>query len=139
QVGADLVAHVAAPRRAVGADDAEVDLAVLHQVAAGVVGNHGVRHAVLAELPGGQAGPLIAGPRFVNPDMDRDAGIVRLVDRRQCRAPVDGGEPAGVAVGEGVDALAARLEAADLAEAMLADAPADLDILVADFGRALVG
>src|SRR4029077_8412012 len=126
-------------RRAVGADDAEIDLTALHQVAAGIVSDHGVRHAVLAEFPGRQAGALVARPRLVDPDMDRQTGIVRLVDRRQRRAPVDGGEPACIAVGEGIEAWAARLEPADLAQAMLADAPADLDILVADLGRALVG
>ena len=62
----------------------------------------------LRELPGRQAGALVARPRLVDPDMDRDAGIVRLVDRRQRGAPVDGGEPAGVAMGERVDAARRR-------------------------------
>src|SRR5690606_11152201 len=75
EVGADLVADVAAARGAVGAGDAQVDLPALHQVTAGIVGDHGVRHAVLAELPGGQAGPLVARPGLVDPDVDRAAGV----------------------------------------------------------------
>ena len=39
--------------------------------------------------------------------------VVRLVDRRQRRAPVDGREPAGVAVGQHVDALAVLLGRGD--------------------------
>ena len=64
---------------------------------------------------------------------------MRLVDRRQGRAPVDGREPAGVAVGERIEPLAARLQAADLAQPVLADAAADLGILVADLTRPPVG
>src|SRR5690242_784035 len=95
---------------------------------------------MLAELPRRQAGTLVARPRFVDPDMDRQAGLVRLVDRRKRGAPIDGGEPAGIAMGEGVEALAvARLERTDQRQAILADAPADLHILVADLGGPLVG
>src|SRR5579875_1575821 len=46
EVGADLVGGVAGGADAVGADDGEVHVAVLHQVASGIVGDHGVRHAV---------------------------------------------------------------------------------------------
>ena len=93
----------------------------------------------LREFPGGEASALVARPRLVDPDMDRQPGIVRGVDRRQRRAPVDGGQPAGVAVGQHLQALAARLQAADFRQAMLADAPADLDVFVADLGGAPVG
>ena len=78
-------------------------------MAAGVVGDHGVRHAVLAELPGGQRGALVARPRLVDPDMDGDARVVRQIDRRGRGAPIDGREPAGVAMGQHVDALAGLL------------------------------
>ena len=37
QVGADLVGDIAVGRDAIGADDDEIDLALLHEVAAGVV------------------------------------------------------------------------------------------------------
>ena len=51
----------------------DIHQAVLHQVAAGVVDDDRVRHAVLAQLPGGQAGALVARAGLVHPDMDRDA------------------------------------------------------------------
>ena len=47
QIGADLVGDVAGRGGAVGADDAEIDELLLHQMPAGVVGDHGVRNAVL--------------------------------------------------------------------------------------------
>ena len=75
---------------AVGADDDQIDHAVLHQVAAGIVGDHGVRHAVLAELPGGERSALVARPRLVDPDVDGDALVVRGIDRRGGGAAVDG-------------------------------------------------
>ena len=80
QIGPDLVADVAIGGDAIGADDRQIDHAVLHQMAAGVVGDHGVRHAVMTELPGGERGALIARARLVDPDMDRNAAIMRLVD-----------------------------------------------------------
>ena len=72
QVGADLVADVAVRRDAVGARETHVDAARAHQVAAGVVRDHGVRDAVLAELPRGEARALVARPRLVDPDVDRE-------------------------------------------------------------------
>ena len=72
QVSADLVADIALRGDAVGADDDDIHLPVLHQVPAGIVGDHGMRNAVLAEFEGGERGALIARPRLVDPDMDRD-------------------------------------------------------------------
>ena len=51
QICADLVADVAIRGNAIGAYDGEIDPAMLHQMTAGVVGNHGMRHAMVAELP----------------------------------------------------------------------------------------
>ena len=82
----------AIPRRngprggAVAADQAEVHATVLHQVAAGVVGDHRMADAVMAELPGGERGALVARPRLVDPDMDADALVMGHVDRRGGRA-----------------------------------------------------
>src|SRR5580692_2517306 len=103
QVGADLVRDVAAGRRAVGADNAEIDEALAHQLAAGIVDDDRMRDAVLAELPGGQAGALVARTGLVDPDMDRDALIVGAVDRGERGAPVDGGEPPGIAMRHNLD------------------------------------
>ena len=99
QVGADLVAHIAARRHAVGTDNHDIHLAVLHQVAARVIDDQRVRHAMRCQFPGGKQA-LVARTRFVDPDLQRHAGIVRLVDRRQRGAVIDGGDPAGVAVGQ---------------------------------------
>ena len=140
EIGADLVGHVAGVGRAVGAGDDQVDQAVLHEMAAHVVGDDRVRHAVLAQFPGGEAGALVARPRLVHPDVDGDAPVVGGVDGRGGRAVVDKGQPAGVAVGQHVDRLAA-LAPADLLDerhAVLADAPAELGILVGDDLRRLL-
>ena len=109
QIGSDLVADVAGGGHAVGSDDHKIDHAVLHQMAAGVVGDHGVRDAVMPEFPGGERGALIARPGLVDPDVDRDAALMRQVDRRGRRAPIDRRQPAGVAMGQDVDRFAGLL------------------------------
>ena len=118
EIGADLVADVAGARGAVGADDGQIDQPVLHEMAAGVVGDHRMRHPFAQQFESGEARALIARARLIDPDMDRDSGARRLVNRRQRRAPVDGREPAGVAMGEdvhgatGIPAAAARMSRA---------------------------
>ena len=62
----------------------EIDPAVLHQMAAGIVGDDGVRHAVLAEFPGGQRRALVARARLVHPDVD--AACPRHAPRRSAPA-----------------------------------------------------
>jgi hypothetical protein len=127
----------------VGADDDQIDHAVLHQMAAGVVGDHGVRHAVMAELPGGQRGALVARPGLIDPDMDGEATVVREIDRRGRRAPVHRRQPAGVAMGQHVDPLARffrlALDRLDQGKAVPADALVDGDVLFGDFAGAGIG
>jgi hypothetical protein len=135
RVGADLVADVAACGGAVGADQHQVDEPALHQVPAGAVDDDGERDPHLVELPGGQPRALVAGAGLVDPDVDRDAALDRLVDPRQRRPVVDRGEPARVAVGEDLHRPlpAGRLPAAlDERRAVLADRPVDRHVLVAD-------
>ena len=142
EIGADLVADVALRGDAVGAGDDEIDEPVLHQVAAGVVGDHRVGNALLGELEGGERGALIARPGLVDPHMERHALLVGEIDRRRRRTPVDGGEPARIAMGEHVDRRAQRLARGDVLdhrEAVAADAEIDRDILVADLGGAGIG
>ncbi len=142
EVGADLVGNIAGSRRPIRADDDHVDLAMLHQVAAGIVGDHGMRHAVAAEFIGRQGRALVAGPRLVDPDMDRDAGVVRDIDRGQRRTPVDGGKPARIAVGQDVDRMTGRFsrrDRADQRQAVLADGAAERHVLVADQRRLGIG
>jgi hypothetical protein len=62
-----------------------------------------VGDAVLAEFPSGKAGALIARPGLVDPHMDRNAFVMRAVDRGEGGAPVDGGEPAGIAMRHNLD------------------------------------
>ena len=135
QIGADLVGDIAARGRAVGADDAEIDQALPHQVAAGIVDDDRVRDAVLAELPGGEAGALVARPGLVDPDMDRDAVVMGAIDRRQRGAPIDGREPAGVAMGQDLDRRSVALAPPGLGDqprAVLADRAVDRDIRFGD-------
>ena len=67
--------------------------------------------------------------------------VVRLVDRRQRRAPVDRGEPAGVAVGEHVDRPAGPwlAGALDQRQPVVADGGVDRHVLVAHLGGAPPG
>ena len=136
QVRADLVDHVARRRRPVRADQHDVDLPALHQVPARVVDDHRVRDAVRAQLPRGQRGALVARPRLVDPDVNRNARVVRRVDARQRRPPVDRRQPARVAVGEHLDRLpgggAPRAGGADQRQRVRADRAVDGDVLVGD-------
>lgn len=80
QVRSDLVCDVAIRADAIGSHDHEVDLPLLHQVSAGIVGNDRVRHPMPAKLERRQRRTLIARPRLVDPDMHADAAIVRMID-----------------------------------------------------------
>ena len=136
EIGADLVRDIAVRRHAVGAHDAEIDLARLHVMAAGIVGDDGVLHAVTAELERGQRCTLIARTRLVHPHMQWDARIMRHIKRRQRRAPIDAGEPAGIAMREHIERLAVLLRGgfAQNLQAVLADGTAGLDVFVGDSG-----
>jgi hypothetical protein len=70
--------------------------------------------------------------------MDRNAFVVRLIDRRRRGAPVDGGEPAGIAVGEHVHRLAGLFRCGDRLDQFQAVAPdrgVDLHVLIGDLIR----
>jgi len=72
-------------------------------MADGVVDDHRVGRAVLAELAGGERRALVSRLHFVDGRGQRNAAFVRHVDRRGRRTPVDGGAPTGIAIGENVD------------------------------------
>ena len=133
QVGADLVGHVAGAGDPVASGDDDVDEAVLHEVTAGVVDDHGVGDTVLTQLPGGEACALVPGPGLVDPDVHGDAGVMGGVDGCRRRAVVDEREPSRVAVGQHVDrgpgSLVDRLEQG---QTVLADASAPLGVVVGD-------
>src|SRR3974390_2705000 len=111
---------------------------MLHQVSAGVVRDHGVRHAVLSEFPGGKRSALIARARLVGIDVQVDPFVVRHVDRSGGRATVDGREPAGIAMREHVHAPAdfALGDPLDQLQPFASDRLIDGDVLVRDLLRA---
>ncbi len=53
EIGADFVADITAAGGAVGAGNAQVDFAMLHQVATRIVHDHIMRHAMRCQFPGG--------------------------------------------------------------------------------------
>jgi len=112
---------------------------VLHQVAAHVIGDDGVRDAVLAQLPGGELRALVARARLVDPDVHRDAPVMGGVDGRRRGAIVHEGQPARVAVRQDIHrrAALARANFFDQRDTVLADAAAKLRVLIRDRGGRL--
>ena len=105
-------------------------------MAAGIVGEDGVRHAMAAQFKRGQRSALVARAGFIHPDMQRDAGVMRQIDRRQGGAVIHRRQPAGIAMGEDVDGLAGLLcsDLPDDFQAMLADGHRHRHIFVGDGG-----
>ena len=95
----------------VRADEYDIHQAVLHQMPAGIVRDHGMRHAVAAEFPRGERGALIARPCFIDIDVNGNACVMRGVDRGGGGTDIDSRQPARVAMGENVDRLAGFLAA----------------------------
>ena len=115
---------------------------MLHQMAAGIVDDQRVRHAVAGHLPGGELGALVARARLVDIDVDRNAGLGGEIDRRGGGAVVDRRQPAGIAVGEDVDRLAGlllRRDPLDDLKAVPADRAVEFDVLVGDLAGAAPG
>ena len=142
QIGPDLVADVAIGGHPVGSDDHQVHPAMLHQMAAGVVGDHRMWDAVVPELPGGERGTLVTGPGLIDPNVNGDPTIMRQINRRRRGSPVHRREPAGVTMGEDVDRFARslrRLNRHDHGQAVAADALVDRHVLLRDLGRAGIG
>ena len=69
--------------RAVAADDDEIDHAMLHQMAASVVGDHRMRHALVEQFEGGPKTCPDFWGGFVDVNMQREAAPRSLVDRRE--------------------------------------------------------
>jgi len=116
RVGPDLVRDVTAGGRSISADDAQINEALSHHVTRGIVDDDRVRDPVLAELPSGKAGALIARPRLVDPDMDWDAILMSTIDRGEGCTPIDGGEPAGITVSKDLDPPCSILAAPGLGD-----------------------
>ena len=71
-------------------------------MAARVVGDQCVRDLLMPQLITGERSALVAGPGFVNPDMNRDFRNLGLVDRRGSRSPIQRCQPTRIAVGENI-------------------------------------
>jgi hypothetical protein len=95
----------------------------------------------LSQFPGGQAGALVQGPGFIHPDMDIDPLVVGRVDRGRGRTVLDGGQPAGVAVGQDVDGrpIFALADGLDEAQAVTADQAAVFGFFLGDGTGGLPG
>ena len=120
---------------AVGADNHHVHLAMLHEMAAGIVDDQRMGNAVVVKLPGGELGALVARPRFIDIDMNRNAFFAGQIDRRRRGAVIHGGEPAGIAMGEDIHRLArllARGNLLDDCKAMLADGAVEQHVFLGD-------
>jgi hypothetical protein len=86
---------------------------------------------VPGQLESGERRTLIARTGLVDPDVQRNAGFMRDIDRGERSAPVYSREPSRIAVRQDVDR--SRLPLRDLADdggSVLANGPAALDILL---------
>ncbi len=99
-VSADLVGGVAVGGDAVRPQDDQVHLPLVHQGGRGPVGDEGVGNPQLAQLPGGEPGPLEEGPGFVHPHGKALAGLPGGPHDPQGGAVGPGGQGPGVAVGQ---------------------------------------
>lgn len=128
RVGADLVRDFAgAAERAVAADDDQVNLPALHQMAGGVVGDDLVRDFLLRQLPRGERRALGTRTGFVAEDVEFFALRLRGIHRRGGGADVHERQPAGVAMRENPHAIA------DQFRAVLADRLAMLHVFAGEF------
>src|SRR5450759_3990346 len=101
-----------------------------------IIGDNGMRYSVRSQFEGRQRRALIARPSFVHPYMDSVTGVMRHVDRRKRRSPIDCGEPTGVAMGEDIHRSADALgQPLDDPEAMHADRAALFDVGITDHSR----
>jgi hypothetical protein len=140
QISPDLVADIAVAGNPVGSNNTKIDFVLLHQQAAGVVGDDRVRHPVVTQFEGGQRCALIAWPGLVDPYMHRDTLVVRQVNGCQRRPVINCGEPTRITVREDLYGAAGifACHGIDELHAMLANRPVGVDVLVADRPRTLV-
>ncbi len=93
-----------------------------------------------SQFEGREGSALVARPGFIHPDMEFYAGIMRHINGRKRRTPIDTGEPPGVAVSQDVDPAAGGLgRLADDLQAVKADCTALFDVRIADLRRLSIG
>src|ERR1700722_17858558 len=108
----------------------------------GVVGYQGVWNSVMGQFPCRQRGSLVAGPRLVDPDVDRDSRIESLVNRCKRGSPIDGRQPSGIAMGQDLErSLLTKVvpEFAQQKQSVLAQERAIFGILISDRESLAIG
>ena len=133
EVRPDLVGHITCESSAIRPGNDNIDLAVLHKMAAGIVNNHRMRHTMLGQFPRGKTGPLVAGARLINPDMDRNTGIMGRINRGRGGTIVDKCQPTRIAVGQNINRAFSTFSFKNIlkhGETVLPDSTAEVDILI---------
>src|SRR5271166_4610642 len=108
----------------------------------GVVGYQGVWNSVMRQFPCRQGGSLVAGPRLVDPDVDRDSRIESLVNRCESSSPIDCRQPSGVAMRQDLKrslSTEAVPELAQQKQSMLAQERAIFGIFISDQKSLAIG
>ena len=102
-----------------------------------IVGDQGVGNPVGRKLECRESRSLVAWSGLVDPHVDLHARIVGHIDRRQGSPPINGGQPTRVAMGQHVERAtsSAVRQSLEERETVLADLPADFDIIVTDSRR----
>ena len=139
QIGADLIRHIALPRHPISADNANIHQPMLHQMPAGIIRHHGMRHAMRAQFKGGQGRALVARPGLIHPDMHIQPGIKGLINRAERRAEIHRCQPAGIAMGQHIHPALRRGNLGQQRQTMLADQPAGLGIIIGNRCRLGIG
>ena len=103
-------------------------------MAARIVGNDGVRNAVLREFERGQQRALIAWPRLVDPDVQRQPGVMPHIHRRGRGAVIGRRQPPRIAMRQYVELAirVLRVQFAEQRQPVLADGARQADILLDD-------
>src|SRR3989338_6199452 len=70
-----------------------------------IVRDHRMGNSMLQKFPCGQACALISRPRFIYPHMNLNSFIEGFIYRSCGGAPINAGEPAGIAVRKNIDGL----------------------------------
>src|SRR4029077_17841340 len=96
----------------------------------------------MRQFPRRQRGSLVAGPRLVDPHVERDSGIESFVNGCQRSSPIDCRQPSGVAMGKDLKWSLATQAIPDLAkqnQSMLAQNRAIFGILIRDRESLAIG
>ena len=110
-------------------------------MAAHIIGDDSVRHAVLPQFPGGQARALVARASFIHPHVYLYPFVVSRVNGRGGGTIIHKGQPARIAVGQNIDRFTAFAPADlfDDGNPVFTQAAAELGIFIGDVPGRLAG